>query len=24
MVVLAGIAPMPLYRAKTEGGGHWH
>lgn len=23
MVVLAGVAPMPLYRAKTEGGWHW-
>lgn len=23
MVVLVGILPMPLYRAKTEGGWHW-
>lgn len=22
-VVLAGLAPMPLYRAKTEGGWRW-
>lgn len=22
-VVLAGLAPMPIYRAKTEGGWHW-
>ena len=22
-VVLAGLAPMPIYRAKTEGGWRW-
>ena len=23
LVVLAALAPMPLYRARTEGGWHW-
>ena len=23
LVILAAIAPMPLYRARTEGGWHW-